>query len=181
VGLPLSSEALIVDAGGYEGDWTADLSWRYASKSIVFEPIPTFARALTTRFEKNDRVRVVAAGLGSSDRDMSMFVSGDSSSAFRGAGDQITVPIWSVDRLWSELGAGEVGCMKLNIEGGEYEVIERLHETKKLASVRSFLIQFHVIDASSQRERERRRSMLAETHRCLFDYPFVWERWDLKD
>jgi hypothetical protein len=38
---------------------------------------------------------------------------------------------------------GAIGCLKLNIEGGEYEVLEALINRGEIGSFRCLLIQFH--------------------------------------
>ena len=69
--------------------------------------------------------------------------------------------------------------MKLNIEGAEFEVFDRLIETGLHDRIDCFLIQFHEYQATAREHRERIRSVLAKTHRLVWDFPMVWERWDI--
>lgn len=68
--------------------------------------------------------------------------------------------------------------MKINIEGGEFELLERMAEVDLLPKVDTFLIQFHEAVRGSHRRRRRIRKALAKTHRNTWDYYFAWERWD---
>jgi hypothetical protein len=40
------------------------------------------------------------------------------------------------------------------------------------------IVQFHEFAPGAYRGRRRNRRALAETHRCTWSYPWVYERWD---
>jgi len=63
--LELDENSLIIDVGGYIGDFTAEMSARYGCLIYVFEPIPAFARELRARFGKNKKINIQEIGLGS--------------------------------------------------------------------------------------------------------------------
>jgi hypothetical protein len=69
--------------------------------------------------------------------------------------------------------------LKLNIEGAEYDVLDRLATAGVLPRIRSLVIQFHRVVPESDRRRDMIQAKLAQTHHLVFDYPFVWERWEL--
>jgi hypothetical protein len=48
-----------------------------------------------------------------------------------------------------------------------------------LPRIRSLLIQFHRVVPNCDTKRDVLRAKLAQTHHPVFDYPFVWERWEL--
>ena len=54
--------------------------------------------------------------------------------------------------------------MKINIEGCEFEVLERMLEAKMLSSVKNFQIQFHDIAPDSRARMEKIQKTLSETH-----------------
>jgi hypothetical protein len=68
--------------------------------------------------------------------------------------------------------------MKINIEGGEYELLSRMAETGLMPKVDTYLIQFHEWMRGSHSMRREIRRELAKTHRPTWDYRFIWERWD---
>jgi hypothetical protein len=46
----LDEHSLVLDLGGYEGQWTSDIVARYGCRVHVFEPVPEFAAAIAKRF-----------------------------------------------------------------------------------------------------------------------------------
>jgi FkbM family methyltransferase len=178
--LPVDSDGVVLDVGGYLGGWTAEMSWRYGCRAIVVEPMPAFAEALRSRFSGNRRVEIVAAGLGAKDDVVPMTELADGSSAWREGGRRVAVPLTSVSRFFEEHGLTDVACMNINIEGGEYDVLEAMLTAELCRRVRCLLIQFHRVAPDSEPRRDAIRRRLAETHAERFDYEFIWERWDRK-
>ena len=41
--IPATSEDVVLDAGGYLGDWTAAIPVRYGCRCEILEPVPEFA------------------------------------------------------------------------------------------------------------------------------------------
>ncbi len=70
-----------------------------------------------------------------------------------------------------------VELMKINIEGGEFELLERMIERKLVDRVRDFQLQFHNIAPDSRRRMKAIQSRLAEAHSLSYQYSFVCENW----
>jgi hypothetical protein len=71
-----------------------------------------------------------------------------------------------------------------NIEGGEYDLVERLVEKSIIQNIEVFLIQTHNVDEFSKKKMMKMRRQLSKTHFPKFKYDFIWESWirkDLKD
>ena len=49
--LPVTTGSLVIDAGGYEGEWSAGMISRYGCRSQVFEPVPAFFEHCQTYFK----------------------------------------------------------------------------------------------------------------------------------
>lgn len=178
-GLDLPAESVVLDVGGFKGDWTADVLCAFGCRSVIFEPIPEFQDALRQRFGKNTRVTLVDAGLAATSRAEIMGVSGSGSGLFapRTPAMSRTVSLKGVETAWRDLKLERVSCMKINIEGGEYELLDAMAEQGLLDAVDCFLIQFHDVEESSAERRRLTQVALAQTHRKDLDFPFVWERW----
>jgi FkbM family methyltransferase len=181
--LPVTTDDVVIDAGGFEGDWAAAMLERFGCRVELFEPIPSFAEACRMRFAKNGRVRVHEAALGGSERTARFAIDSVASSEFteRGPGsvEARVVDIAGVtDRLLAA--HRDVACLKLNIEGGEYEVLERLAGRGALARCRSVLVQFHAQPNGWDERLRRARIELAKAHRCAWQFPMVWELWETR-
>jgi len=188
---PISQHHTVIDAGGYHGDWTAEMLTRYGCHSALFEPVPAFAEQCRVRYQHNARVRVHQAALGGSNRTTQFSLAENGTSDYRGPADatQFKARVQAISDVLSTLdgaqciqpGAGAVGVLKLNIEGGEYEVLESLLATGDITRMRCLLIQFHRQPPGYEPRYTEITRRLAKTHRCVFAYPFVWERWIIRD
>jgi hypothetical protein len=72
-----------------------------------------------------------------------------------------------------------VALAKINIEGGEYDLLPALSKADILKRFKMFQIQFHLYTESNIDDRDAIRSDLAKNHTCDWLYPFVWEQWTL--
>ena len=67
--------------------------------------------------------------------------------------------------------------MKINIEGGEYPLLESISDAGMLNSVDNFQIQFHDFVDDAVARRAAVLESLSQTHECTWCYEFVWENW----
>ena len=182
--LPVSSDDLVLDVGGFQGSWTADILVRYGCRSAIFEPVPRFAAQMSRRFSRNSRVKVTPSGLSDCHKTVCMSLADDGSTAFpvaTASGPYVEASMIDVADVFKNLSDPTVACMKINIEGGEYEVLPRMLSLGLYRRVQSLLIQFHRTSDDSVERLEAIAAGLSETHRPVFRYPFVWERWDLRE
>jgi hypothetical protein len=70
--------------------------------------------------------------------------------------------------------------MKINIEGAEFPLLERMIETELLKQVDCFMIQFHEWHPGAYHRRREIRKALRKSHKLDWDYHFVWEKWSVK-
>ena len=179
--LPVTTDDVVIDAGGFEGDWAAAMLVKFGCRVELFEPIPAFAHACRTRFASNRRVEVHEAALGGSERIAHFAIDSVASSEFKEqGGGTVEARVLDVADVVDRVRAAhrDVACLKLNIEGGEYEVLERLAGCGALASCRSILVQFHAQPEGWEDRLHRARSELGIAHRCAWRFPMVWELWE---
>lgn len=75
----------------------------------------------------------------------------------------------------------EVDVMKINIEGGEYELLSYILMKGLHKNIKNIQIQFHKVDGLLYEVRESSICrQLAKTHEITFKYPFCWENWKRK-
>ena len=68
--------------------------------------------------------------------------------------------------------------LEINIEGGEYDVLERLITSGILSKIEKYVVQFHNYNIECEINRARIRLELSKTHQCVFNYEWIWERWE---
>ena len=180
---PLGPESLVLDVGGYQGDFAADVVSRYGAKVLVFEPMPGFAASSKERFAGEPRVTVLPYGLGATDGQLMISQQDDASSFFRahqGAPSGPVVDVRAVAGVWKELQIDRVDLIKINIEGGEYELLPALIDAGLIARIANIQVQFHDFVPGAAAFRDAIRRELAKTHDELWCYEFVWESWRIK-
>ena len=74
----------------------------------------------------------------------------------------------------------QVDLLKINIEGGEYDILERMCKTGTINKVQNLQIQFHNFVEDAQSKYDNTFSNLELTHTCNFDSMWRWSFWSLK-
>jgi FkbM family methyltransferase len=189
VDVDLPEGGVVLDVGAYIGEWSQRILDRADARGVqhlqihAFEPEPSSIRRFGEAMDQEPRVTLHPVGLGGRDRQERLVVDGQASSVFVnptttdlfGSTD---VEVRDVDAVLSSLGVDRIDVVKINIEGAEFELLDRLHETGWTARTGTVIVQFHEFAPDAYRGRRRNRRQLAETHRCTWDYPWVYERWD---
>jgi hypothetical protein len=73
-----------------------------------------------------------------------------------------------------------IDLIKINIEGGEYDLLDFILENNLQTQINNFQIQFHKMFDDCEIRRNNIREKLSETHTLTYDYTFVWENWEKK-
>jgi FkbM family methyltransferase len=187
----LPAGAVVLDVGAFEGHWARRVLDRAAARGSedlhlhAFEPELGAVAHLRSSFGDDARVAVHPYGLAGADREATMTFAGPGSTIFGGRATPESfgtdeVPLRDVADVLTELRIDTVAFAKINIEGGEFELIDRLHETGWLPRIGTVLVQFHEFAPHAHRGRRRNRRQLSASHRCTWCYPWVFERWDLR-
>ena len=173
---PVARGDLVVDVGAYEGNWTREMVKRYECQVWAFEPV-FFDRA---KADQSPLVTVFPAALGHEPDVQKWCVKGDMTGKYLGEGNHtqsVTVLPVSVLYAWSR-----IKVLKLNCEGGEYDILNQLICDDKIKLFDHFLIQWHHVVGAKAFEpmHDLIRSHMAKTHALLFDAPWCWEGWGRK-
>ena len=176
----LGPKSLVFDVGGYRGDFAEAIARRFNSRIHVFEPLEEYCAEIRRRLGGNPKVVINCTGLASRTEKMLISVDEAASSVVKRDGKMVEIRLVDVHEYVSALGARTIDLIKINIEGGEYPLLARMHEIGLIPRCRDIQIQFHdfVPDAHSRREEIRR--MLGATHDLTYDYYFIWENWRLR-
>lgn len=172
---------LVYDVGGYLGDWTGGMLKRYPCEYHIFEPHPEAFHHLSERFAGHNDVRLHEFALGGANGLVSLSSAAESSSIVsHRSNDSIQVRLLYVCQHLIEQGR-QVALMKLNIEGSEFELLEKLLWSDVSGKAGDFLIQFHLGTPDARRRYRKLSDKLRETHCCIWRYPFLWELWRRKN
>lgn len=173
----LNSKSLVLDIGAYEGHFAALIHNKYACDVSMFEP-------LTENYHKCMRVlsvmpvfRVYKKGVGGSNKKELIHIENDRSGKFS-KGETEEVEILDIKDV---VGNKKIDLIKINIEGMEYELLERVIECDLQTQLINIQVQFHDYAPNFKERYEKIREKLLETHELTFDFPFLWQNFRLKD
>lgn len=176
----LNAGDVVLDVGGYHGDWAARMTELYGVVVHAFEPHPRFAEMMAERFTGRSDVHVHDFAIGAEAGTLALSDDENASSALVQSGAQVTGAVLPVEDVFDELELAEVKVIKMNIEGGEYDLLPALIDTGLMARVDRLTVQFHNYDAGQVDARDAIREGLSRTHNCVWEYPFIWEEWARK-
>jgi len=175
---PLNHESVVIDVGGYKGEWAGKIYNKYSSNIYIFEPVSMYYENITDKFVNNGKVHPFQFGLSCSDKEIQMAIQDDGSSTVRlDSKEKSIVHLKDVLDVFNTNNFGEIALIKINIEGGEFDLLERMLETGLVDKCNDLQIQFHDFFPDAKDRRQRIREKLRKTHRLTFDYYFVWENW----
>lgn len=178
----LTPESIVIDLGGYRGQWASDIYAMYGSRIHVFEPAPSFANAITHRFTHNSQVTVYPFGLAAENLNSTLTLSADGSSLFAKAktGPTTQVKLVRAADFLEQQGFQMIDLIKINIEGGEYDLLDHLIQSGWIHRIRNIQVQFHTFVPDAQNRMRTLQTHLAQTHSLTYQFVFIWENWSLK-
>lgn len=176
----LNASSIVLDLGGYEGQWASDIYSRYCCTVHVFEPVQAYAENIQRRFAGNAHIQVYPFGLGATNTEIQIGLSNDGSSVFQKTAQTETGQLVEAKAFFDRNGIGEIDLMKINIEGGEYEFLEYLLDTGLAVKIKDVQVQFHDFVPNAETRMKSIQERLSQTHSLTYQYEFVWENWRVK-
>lgn len=179
---PLTEDGIVFDVGGYRGDWTQKIVEIYNPFVYVFEPVLEFGAAIRKRFRRNPKVLVFDFGLFGKNLSHRMTVFKDSSSMYdkgdhRSKGPKVKARFVDIYEFLNRESIVKIDLIKINIEGAEYHLLQRMVEKRIVERCHDIQIQFHSSYPNARVLRDEIRAELRKTHFATYDYPWKWENW----
>ena len=177
----LTKDSLVFDIGGYEGQWASDIFSKYSCRIYIFEPVLEFASNIEKKFNKNKKILIYKFGLGKKSESAKISLNKDSTSLYRTTGKkyQKVKIIRAIDFL-KENDINKIDLMKINIEGGEYDLLEDFIESGEIKKIRNIQVQFHNFILGAKTRMSKIQKSLRKTHVLTYQYRFIWENWQKK-
>jgi FkbM family methyltransferase len=175
----LDENSIVLDLGGYKGEWTSHIFSKYLCTVYVFEPVSDFNRQINDRFRKNQKIKVFPFGLGKKNQEETIYLQSAATSVFKKRGKPEIIAIRKYDEFLKENKISKIDLLKINIEGSEYDLLEFIIENKLAEQITDIQVQFHSFVKDAFVRMKKIQSKLSETHSLTYQYPFVWENWRL--
>jgi FkbM family methyltransferase len=176
--LDLTAESVVFDLGGYDGSYTTELFLRFGCTVYMFEPCRSFFDPVHERLHRNTRIKLYPFGLGAATRTERIAINAAGTSIFRQSEQTEAIELVRAADFFAREPVPEITLLKVNIEGGEYELLDHLIETGLIHRMRDVQVQFHE-DVLPDADRRMRaiHAGLAKTHRITWQHEWIWENW----
>ena len=176
--IKLKNDGLVLDFGGYIGEFTAKLSRLNPKMSfIIFEPVPVFYQKCSRRFRKKQNISVLPYGVTSNGRSIDLTIDGPRTKAFESGKNPIFASK-SITDILNNL--DQVELLKMNIEGLEYECLLSIIESGYIKKINYLLIQFHNFGVEDESNYVKTTRLISEDFINIFRYKWKWELWKIK-
>ncbi|TRX34831.1 FkbM family methyltransferase [Flavobacterium sp. ZT3R18] len=177
----LNSDSIVFDIGGYKGEFAAEILCKYNANIYIFEPIREFFLIIKNKFSNNIKVKPFNFGLAGKEQELEISLSDNSSSVYLNGENKETILIKSIVDFIKTNNVKQIDLIKINIEGGEYELLESLIDNGCISIFKNIQIQFHDFLFENAKERMNKiQENLSKTHELTYQYEFVWENWKIK-
>jgi FkbM family methyltransferase len=173
----LNEDSIVFDLGGYEGEWASQIFCLYGSNIYIFEPYVEYFDNIKNRFGHNKKVSVFQVGLSKNNQTTKLAIAENSSSIFIQSDQSADIELVSADEFFAQHQIAKVDLMKINIEGGEYDLLEHIIETGLINRINNIQVQFHDFVPDAVNRMKAIQESLSKTHHLTYQYEFVWENW----
>ena len=178
--LQLKEGASVFDVGGFKGDFAAQMVDIFDAKVRVFDP--EFHQHIKERFINHINVSAYNFGLSDVTGYSNLSKLDDGSSIIRNSKIAGTsVRLEDIVQFLETEQIEDIDLLKLNVEGAEFGILDRLIDSNRMNTFRSVLVQFHSFSPDAYKRRDKIREELAKKYECVWNFPFVWEYWTLTE
>lgn len=133
------------------------------------------------RFASNEKITSLNYGLSDIDGEFILSDRVDGSSFLNpnhAKDDGIKCELREFFSVLDSLNVKNIDLMKINIEGGEYPLLQHISKENRFDVVINYQIQFHNFVENAFIMRNDIIESLSKTHKQTWCYPFVWENWN---
>lgn len=173
----LSPDSVVIDAGSHEGNWSHEMWTRYGCKIVALEPIPRYIHETFLRLA-NTNATIIPMALGRHNTVTSFKVHGAMSGAFV-EGDEQIVGVLSVGNLLTHI-VGRIAVLKLNIEGGEFDVLEHILAGDFAPRIDNIIVQPHSCVPDFEARWKSIDEGLQTTHELVWHEHWCWSCYSLR-
>jgi FkbM family methyltransferase len=175
----LNDSSIIVDVGSYNGGYSVNLNQRYNCYCYGFEPVGSYHTI--SEANSSEKVKFYNYGLGSEKESLEINVLEDASSFYLESDKKEICEINPFEEVFDIFDSERISLLKINIEGGEYPLMEHILDNGLHKKIDTILVQYHYLGDFPVYRRDKINDTLSNTHKVVFSYPFVWECWRTKD
>lgn len=178
---PLNQNSIFFDIGAHVGNFSTKMYEKFECNIYAFEPLDENFKILTQNLNNYKKIKCYQIALLNFDGYSNISSLGASASLFdRNEGStNEEVIVKSFGTFIREENINFIDFVKMNIEGSEYDLLNDIIDSGNILKIQHLQIQFHNFVDDSEAKRKVIRNKLKKTHKNIYNFPFIWERWDL--
>ncbi len=178
---PLNEKSIFFDIGAHIGNFSSKMYEKFECNIYAFEPLEENFKILKQNLNNHKKIKCYQIALLNFDGYSNISSLGASASLFdRNEGStNKEVIVKSFGTFIREENLNFIDFVKMNIEGSEYDLLNDIIDSGNILKIQHLQIQFHNFVDDSEAKRKVIRNKLKKTHKNIYNFPFIWERWDL--
>lgn len=174
----LNHDSVVLDCGGYHGEFAAKIIEKYGCRVHVLEPVHEWWAECVTRLHGNELATIHKFGIGMFTGTKRFTLHGDMTGEFCNDGAKQNVIILSASSIFAMI--GQCDLMKVNIEGGEFDVLVDMIRTRTISRCKNIQVQWHQVVPDAESRRNAIMARLGDTHELQWDFGWTWQSWRRK-
>lgn len=177
----LNENSIVIDLGCYIGSFTENIYNKFNCYVYSFEPIKRYYDICLDKFQHISNIKVYNTGLSNENKKVDFTIGGESSSMYSNVDKpEIGVSLIKIDDFLKQQNIQKVDLLKMNIEGGEYDLLEYIISNNIAHLFENIQVQFHTNIFDGWEEKYSLIiNNLPKTHHLTYKYEFKFENWKL--
>jgi FkbM family methyltransferase len=175
----LDSDSLVFDVGGYLGNWSKLIFEKYNCYIHIFEPVNEYFNTIKENLS-NHKITINQFGLAERSYKTEITLNNEASSIYKKGNHTSIIQLINFMEYIDKNKIEKIDLMKINIEGGEYDLLEYILKKNYINNIVNLQIQFHDISPNSEKRMKNIQQILSKTHELTYYYYFIWENWKMK-
>ena len=177
-----SKNDVIFELGAYTGQDLTKFVSLFDCYIYAFEPSKKYFQILINKFQNSD-VKIFNYGI--SDQNTIEYLVHKNDGSFitkkaKNLKNSETITVKKLSWFIDDHAIKKINLINMNIEGSEYKVLNEIILSGKISIVDTLQIQFHRKTFLYFIKKSYLTYKLKKTHKLIWKYNYVWERWDKK-
>ncbi len=174
----LNADSVVIDCGGFEGEFAETIHRKYGCIVHVLEPVPQFYFKCKERLKEFPKIHMHPYGIYAHTRTGKFKIKGNMTGIFSDGENSETVILREPKDIFQMCGNPDL--IKLNIEGAEMDVIGAIIHFGLIRLVKNLQVQWHSVFPNAEAARDGIIEQLKQTHELTFDFGWTWQNYRLK-
>ena len=178
----LNKNSIVFDIGGYQGDFSNYINKKFNCFIYIFEPNQEYYNKLVDRFKEDKKIYCFNYALSNVNGNLYLSNNKEASSLIKDIKitDYQIVKVRNFFEVFNKLKIKKIDLIKINIEGGEFDLLTHIINENLIKKINNIQVQFHHFVVNAEIERNKIVNKLKKTHKRDWCYWFVWESWSFK-